>query len=459
MASIQKRGKKYAVVYAYEDDSHVKRQKWETFSTKKEALIRKAQIENEQNKGTFIPPSNVTVAEFLKDFVELYGSKRWGLSAYTGNVGLIENYINPLIGECYVQDVSRRVVDGFVLKLQKTPPVSTLYRKAKTDALPPCTIEKICKVMHCAFRQAVRWDMVPKNPFDDVLLPKKEKKVRDIWTVEVIRQALDNCSEGKLFIAINLAFACSLRLGEITGLTWDCVHISDTDIAKDDAYIIVNKELARVDQKAINAIGEKDILFMFPRMIRGRSTTRLVLKKPKTETSVRKVWLPKTLAYILRDWKERQDKLKEFMGDEYTDYNLVLALETGRPCEDRVIGNQFERLKKSAGLPDVVFHSLRHSSTTYKLKLNHGDIKATQGDTGHAQAQMVTEVYAHILDEERKINAQKFEIAFYANPDMRQVEKELSTPKDKGTDLQKLLAQLQENPELAAQLKALLNAK
>lgn len=125
--------------------------------------------------------------------------------------------------------------------------------------------------------------MVSKNPFDDVLLPKKEKKVRDIWTVDVIRQALDNCSEGKLFIAINLAFACSLRLGEITGLTWDCVHISDSDIAKDDAYIIVNKELARVDQKAIDAIGEKDILFMFPRMIRGKSTTRLVLKKPNAK--------------------------------------------------------------------------------------------------------------------------------------------------------------------------------
>lgn len=311
--------------------------------------------------------------------------------------------------------------------------------------------------MHCAFRQAVRWDMVPKNPFDDVLLPKKEKKVRDIWTVEVIRQALDNCSEGKLFIAINLAFACSLRLGEITGLTWDCVHISDTDIAKDDAHIIVNKELARVDQKAINAIGEKDILFMFPRMIRGKSTTRLVLKKPKTETSIRKIWLPKMLAYILRDWKVKQDKLKEFMGDEYVDYNLVLALETDRPCEDRVIGNQFERLKKSAGLPDVVFHSLRHSSTTY---MNHGDIKATQGDTGHAQAQMVTEVYAHILDEERKINAQKFEIAFYANPDMRQVERELNAPKDEqGADLQKLLKQLQESPKLASQLKAILYEK
>lgn len=61
------------------------------------------------------------------------------------------------------------------------------------------------------------------------------------------------------------------------------------------------------------------------------------------------------------------------------------------------------------------------SSTTYKLKLNHGDIKATQGDTGHAQDQMVTEVYTHILDEERKINAQKFETAFYSNPDLRGV--------------------------------------
>lgn len=302
--------------------------------------------------------------------------------------------------------------------------------------------------------------MIPKNPFDNILLPKKEKKKRAIWTVDIIRQALDNCSEGKLFIAINLAFACSMRLGEITGLTWDCVHISDSDIARDDAHLYVEKELARVSQKAIDALGEADILFVFPRMIKGKSTTRLVLKRPKTETSIRKVWIPKTLAYILRDWREKQNKLKEFMGDEYVDYNLVLALETGRPCEDRVIGNQFERLKKSAGLPDVVFHSLRHSSTTYKLKLNHGDIKAPQGDTGHAQAQMVTEVYAHILDEERKINAQRFEVAFYANPDMRKVEQELNPPKPEKSqlDLQSLLVQLQENPELANQLKALLHA-
>ncbi|MCM1541173.1 MAG: Arm DNA-binding domain-containing protein [Blautia sp.] len=78
MASIQKRGKKYAVVYSYEDSDGSKKQKWESFPTKKEALIRKAAIENELNSGTFIAPSDTTVEMFLKDFVELYGTKRWG---------------------------------------------------------------------------------------------------------------------------------------------------------------------------------------------------------------------------------------------------------------------------------------------------------------------------------------------------------------------------------------------
>ena len=177
------------------------------------------------------------------------------------------------------------------------------------------------------------------------------------------------------------------------------------------------------------------------------TSTRIILKKPKTDSSIRKVWLPKTLAYILREWKKSQDNLKEMLGEEFIDYNLVITLPNGRPCEGKLIEESFVRLKKSAGLPDVVFHSLRKSSTTYKLKLNHGDIKATQGDTGHSQADMVTEVYAEILDEDRKVNAQKFESMFYANPDLRSVAPPQETTP--GLDLAGLIDQLQKSPELA----------
>lgn len=455
MASIKRRRGKYHVVYYYLNEDGEKKQKWELFDTEAEAKHRKAEIEYKQGSRTFIAPSKTTVAAFLEDFVSLYGTKKWSPSTYEANTGLIRNYINPKLGSTLMQDVTSIAADRFISALQRTKCPTYKNRYSKTEYMTPANIERINKLLRCAFGQAVRWDIIAKNPFENTTLPKIKRKPREIWDAATIRKALDECKDGRLYVAINLSFACSLRIGEIVGLTWDCVHISDSDIAKDDAHIIVNKELARVDQHAIDALGEKDIIFMFPRIVKAKSTTRLVLKRPKTETSIRKVWLPKTLAYILRDWHQKQDKLKEIMGDEYADYNLVLALETGRPCEDRVIGNQFERLKKSANLPNVVFHSLRHSSTTYKLKLNHGDIKATQGDTGHSQADMVTKVYAHILDEDRKVNAQKFESAFYANPDLRGVQAPAEPAP--ALDVQSIILQLQQSPELLSALTSLIS--
>lgn len=225
-----------------------------------------------------------------------------------------------------------------------------------------------------------------------------EYKKRDIWDANTIRIALDECRDGKLYIAMNLAFACSLRMGEVLGLTWDNVHVSDEDIADDDAYIYIDKELTRCSKRAIEMIGEQDIYHIFTPLM-PNTITRVILKKPKTTSSIRKIWLPKTVAYIMREWKASQDELKSFLGEEYQDYNLVITLPNGRPCDERLIHKAFAELKERAGLPNVVFHSLRHSSTTYKLKLNHGDLKATQGDTGHAEIDMITKVYAHILDE------------------------------------------------------------
>ena len=264
------------------------------------------------------------------------------------------------------------------------------------------------------------------------------------------KQKWKKCST---YLAMNLAFACSLRMGEILELTWDNVHITDEDIAADDAWIYVDKEVARATQQAIDAIGEKDIFYIFEPVMKNPKT-RIVLKRPKTDSSVRKIWLPKTLAYILRKWQQSQAEIIEFLGDEYQNFNLVLAQDNGRPVDERMIEKEFNQLKKDAELPNVVFHSLRHSSTTYKLKLNHGDLKATQGDTGHAEIDMITRIYAHILDEDRKINAQKFESSFYSNPDLRQVRPPVDT--QPSIDVADLIQQLQKSPELATALAALL---
>ena len=377
------------------------------------------------------------------------------MSMYDSQTALIANYINPIIGDMEVQDITTRVVDKYIQTLQKTPSVSRKNRKARTEFVTNSTIEKIIKLLRCAFKQAVRWELIEKNPFDNVVIPKTEYKKRDIWDAETIRLALDQCTDSKLYIAMNLAFACSLRMGEILGLTWKNVHIEDENIATDNAYIYIEAELARASKQAIETLGEKDIYHIFTPLMPNTST-RIILKKPKTDSSIRKVWLPKTVAYILREWKTSQEELKSFLGDEYQDFDLVVALPNGRPCENRIIEKEFSLLKQKAGLPNVVFHSLRHSSTTYKLKLNHGDLKVTQGDTGHAEIDMITKVYAHILDEDRKINAQKFESAFYANPDLRKVTPPQEQPQAQTIDLAALIEQLQKSPELANTLAALI---
>ena len=158
------------------------------------------------------------------------------------------------------------------------------------------------------------------------------------------------------------------------------------------------------------------------------------------------------------EWKAEQDEVKEVLGEEYIDYNLVMATTFGNPIGTGAIRGQLKKLIEEHNLPPVVFHSLRHSSVTYKLKLNGGDIKAVQGDSGHSQVDMVTDVYSHIIDEDRRRNAELFEEAFYEkknlDPKMRDetATQTVDVPNDVDAEL---LAKVLVNPEMKALVASL----
>ena len=151
----------------------------------------------------------------------------------------------------------------------------------------------------------------------------------------------------------------------------------------------------------------------------------------------------------------------DYLGDEYHDFNLVIAGANGMPTESGTIREEFDELIREHDLPKVVFHSLRHSSITYKLKLTGGDIKAVQGDSGHAQAAMVTDQYSHILDENRRTNAELIEKAFYAGKGYEPEDSSESKKKDEekkddqGAMNTEQLAKLLANPEVMNMLKIL----
>lgn len=222
-------------------------------------------------------------------------------------------------------------------------------------------------------------------------------------------------------------------------------------------YVYVNKELQRVTKEALKELDGKDVLLVFPEKSKINKTVR-ILKTPKTETSVRKIFLPKSVAIMLQEWKAKQEEAKEVLGSEYQDFNLVMATTFGHPTDGAAIRNDLKKLIQEYDLPPVVFHSLRHTSVTYKLKLNGGDIKAVQGDSGHAQVNMVTDVYSHILDDDRKKNAELFEDAFYGkketDPQMHRKKPENTLKVPEGVDAE-LLAKVLSNPEMAALLASL----
>ena len=453
MASIVKRKKKYSVVYTYTDENGNKRQKWETFETNAEAKKRKLQVEYEQESGTFIPPSAKTVNDLLDEYMSIYGVNTWAMSTYESRKSLIANYIRPLIGDMKLEDVTPRIMDKYYRDLLSVKAVSSKYVKARTEYLTPHTVREVHKTLRNAFNQAVKWELMTRNPVEHATLPKEEHKTRDIWTAEVLQKALEACDDDILRLAINLAFSCSLRMGELLGLTWDCIDISPTSIELGQASIFVEKELQRVNREAMADLDGKDIMFKFPPTF-ASTHTALVLKTPKTKTSVRKVFLPKTVAEMLVQRKADIEELKDLFGDEFVDFNLVFCSSNGKPIEGQVINRAFNKLIEEKGLPKVVFHSLRHSSITYKLKLNGGDMKSVQGDSGHAQVKMVADVYYHIIDDDRRLNAERMEAAFYSG---RQATPEPVQPAatESSADDKELLLKLLQNPEMAALLKSL----
>ena len=227
MASIKQRGDKFCVIYHYNDNDGKRRQKWETYSTKAEAKRRAKEIEYKAEMGLLSVPKCKTLKELLEEYIVLYGRDKWALSTYERNVRLIRNYITPIIGDTKLKDINTRFMETFYQSLLKLPAVPNLATgKMDNGTVSTSTIRDIHKLLRNAFEQAVKWELMDKNPCIRATVPKHKGKKRDIWTAEQLMYAIEVCEDQFMKLALNLTFAASLRMGELLGLTWDCVDAS-----------------------------------------------------------------------------------------------------------------------------------------------------------------------------------------------------------------------------------------
>ena len=324
MAFIRKRGKKFSVIYRIKDDNGKERQTSETFSTQKDAERRQKEIEYKMAIGKFEVPKCTILEELIEEYVKIYGHDKWGVSTYAGNISLINNYILPTIGKVKLSSINTHFMEKYYKDLLEMPAVKSSKNMDGSGTITESTVNEIHKILRSAFRQAVKWDLMEKNPAVDATVPKAKTQEREIWTAEMLMQALEACDNKMLKIAFHLAFTATLRIGELLGLTWDEMDISEEAIANNRAYVIISKQVERVSRNAVAALNSKEIILIFPTSKKNNKTVR-VLKTPKTDSSTRKVYIPKSVAQCLVELKAEQDEIKEALGNEYQDYNFEIT--------------------------------------------------------------------------------------------------------------------------------------
>ncbi len=319
------------------------------------------------------------------------------------------------------------------------------HKERKTIGLS--VVEKVHSTIHSALEQAIKWGYVTTNADNGATFPRYKKNVREIWTREEAISAIEICQDSNLKIALYLAIICTMRVGEINGLQWKFVNVSEETIASDSSCIYDEHELKRCNKADLELLEERgrvNVYFRFPELKENCSTC-LVLTDVKTDSSVRRVYVPETVARVLLEHKKKQEAHIASCHGAYQNYDLVLAQDNGRPIETRIIDQRLKKFISENGFGDVVFHSFRALSTTDKLQLSGGDIKAVQGDTGHASPRMVTEQYSRIRDLDRRRLAGLMEEAYFGGHRTPQ-----TTP-----DEDAALTLLRENPEVLKLLLAM----
>lgn len=229
------------------------------------------------------------------------------------------------------------------------------------------------KILRTALNYAVRMRLIPFNPAMAVVRPKIQRKEMRTLEPEEVARLLKVCESGRLGDAIILAVTTGLRKGEILGLQWSAVTLSER-------ILVVRHTLEEM-----------------PNSRR--------LKAPKTEAGRRMVSLEPIAVAALQ--RRLQKALAE--GFDPDTVPTVFPNELGGFQH----ASNFDRrvwypIRKAAGLPeDFRFHELRHSHVSLLLAAGV-DLKTIQQRVGHSNYTLTANTYSHLLRDAQSEAADRF---------------------------------------------------
>ena len=99
------------------------------------------------------------------------------------------------------------------------------YSKCSKKGLSNKTILYFHRIIHCALRQAMKWQFIIRNVADCVDTPKPNKYKPTILNNEEVIKLIKVVSNTDIDIAVIIAIYTGMRRGEILGLTWNNIDL------------------------------------------------------------------------------------------------------------------------------------------------------------------------------------------------------------------------------------------
>ncbi len=347
-----------AITLSYNTDGKQKR-KVVSSRSQQETLRKLEEIKRQVSDGIFSETTH-TVKTYLKSWldnkarsvkprtVELYGEQ-------------VDRYVTPRIGE---------------IKLTKLTPLhiqNVVNDIADNTGIP--TANKVRKLLYGALKQAVKLQLISRNPCEAVDTLKEPEREITLWTPEQTIRFLDHIRPHRLYAAFYLLIATGLRRGEVLGLKWDDLK---------NSKLHIRRNLTILDSKP-------------------------AWSTPKTKKGERFVSLPADVLKILYNHRAIQQSEREYLGAAWIDEDLIFSTPIGGITNPSTFHHLWLRLQKEAGVPRVRLHDLRHLHVSLLVKQGV-DIKTISDRVGHKDTAFTLRQYSHMFEEQRDTGALELSI-------------------------------------------------
>jgi len=229
------------------------------------------------------------------------------------------------------------------------------------------TVNYIHTILHRAFKDAMRWGRLLRNPADAADPPRAGQKSDGVhsWNAVTLRKFLDasRATDERHHALWVLLATTGMRRGEALGLRW-----SDVDLDSGKARIV--QTIIRT--RNVVSVGE-------PKTARGRRSISLD---------------PATVA-VLRVHRHRTLQERLLVGPDFNDLDLVFHQPDGAWLRPDSVSDVFLRRVRRYGLPRLTLKGLRHTWAT--LALEQGiHPRVVQERLGHSTIAITLGIYSHV---------------------------------------------------------------